>query len=41
VAHLALKKGVCHERAAFDITFQHKTIPSLNTLRASVRYIRT
>jgi len=25
VAHLALKKGVCHRRAAFDITFQHKT----------------
>jgi len=32
VAHLAWKKGVCCGRAAFDITFQHKTTLSLNTL---------
>jgi len=25
VAHLARKKGVCRGRAAYDITFQHKT----------------
>jgi len=30
-AHLACKKGVCHGRAAFDITFQHKTTLSLKT----------
>jgi len=41
VAHLAWNKGVCQERAAFDITFQHKTTISLNTLKASVRYIHT
>jgi len=28
-AHLAWKKGVCHGRAAFDITFQDKTAFSL------------
>jgi len=31
VAHLAWKKGVCQGRAAFDITFQHKTTFSFNT----------
>jgi len=31
VAHLAWKKGVCCGRAAFDITFQHKTTLSLTT----------
>ena len=31
VAHLAWKKGVCHGRAAFHITFQHKTTLSLKT----------
>jgi len=25
----SLEKGVCHGRAAFDITFQHKTTLSL------------
>ena len=30
MAHLAWKKGVCHGRAAFGITFQHKTTFSLN-----------
>jgi len=30
-AHLAWKKGVCHGRAAFDITFQHKITFSLKT----------
>jgi len=30
-AHLAWKKGVCRGRAAFDITFQHKTTFSLTT----------
>ena len=29
VAHLAWKKEVCRRRAAFDITFQHKTTFSL------------
>jgi len=29
VAHLAWEKGVCHGRAAFHITFQHKTTLSL------------
>jgi len=31
VANLAWKTGVCHRRAAFDITFQHKTTLSLKT----------
>jgi len=31
VAHLAWKKGVCHGRAAFDITFQQKTTLSFKT----------
>jgi len=31
VAHLVWKTGVCHGRAAFDITFQHETILSLKT----------
>jgi len=31
VAHLAWKKGVCRGRAAFDITFQHKTPFRLKT----------
>jgi len=31
VAHLALKKGVCRGRAAFDITFHHKTTLSFKT----------
>jgi len=31
VAHLAWKKGVCRRKAAFDITFQHKTTFSLKT----------
>jgi len=30
--HLAWKKGVCHGRATFDITFQHKAMFSLNAL---------
>jgi len=30
-AHLAWKKGVCRGRAAFDITFQHKTTFSFTT----------
>ena len=31
VAHLAWKKGVCCRRAAFDVTFQHKTTLSPKT----------
>jgi len=31
VAHLAWKQGACHRRAAFDITFQHKTTVCLKT----------
>ena len=31
VVYLAWKKRVCHGRAAFDITFQHKTTLSLKT----------
>jgi len=31
VVQLAWKKGVCHRRAAFDITFQRKTTFSLWT----------
>jgi len=30
-AHLAWIKGVCHGRAAFDITFQHKITFSLKS----------
>jgi len=35
-AHLAWNKGVYRGRAAFDITFLHKTTFSLNTLRAGL-----
>jgi len=31
VADLAWIKGVCRRRAAFDLTFQHKTTLSLKT----------
>jgi len=31
MAHPAWKKGVCHERAAFGLTFQHKITFSLET----------
>jgi len=41
VVHLAWKKGVCRGRAAFDITLQHITTFSLNSLRAGLRYICT
>jgi len=38
VAHLAWKKGVCRGRAAFDITFQHKTTFSLKTRNRPINF---
>ena len=38
VAHLAWKKGICHRRAAFDITFQHKTTLSLKTINQPMNF---
>ena len=38
VAHLAWKKGVCRGRAAFDITFQHKTALSLKIRNRSMNF---
>jgi len=39
-AHLAWKEGVCHGRAAFDITFQHKTTFSFNIVKRRLRTLR-
>jgi len=39
VAHLAWKKGVCCGRAAFDITFQHKSTLSLKTRNRPINFV--
>jgi len=38
MAHLAWKKWVCRGRAAFDITFQHKTTFSLKTRNQVMKF---
>jgi len=38
VVHLAWKKGACCGRAAFDITFQHKTTFSLKTSNQPINF---
>jgi len=38
VVHLAWKKGVCRGRAAFDITFQHKTTFSFKTRNRAMNF---
>jgi len=38
VAHLAWKTGVCRGRAAFNITFQHKTTLSVKTRNRTMNF---